>query len=343
MSRRTQRVVCGMIIVLCCVSVIGCTSDADSEAVEYPRDFIDRYRPATFRQMKFGVYVEYASYLYVRKYTTEQIVREIQFYDNLGVDIFRLDIRYDHWVAGDRESIAKIERAVAEVRRLGKQLWISIYGIEAWNGPTRNDYGSASWEDWKNMAREETRLVIENFDPDYLAILPEAPSLMQNQVETEIETGEWVAFAEELASQVKSMSPNTIVVALTALQIEEPRIENRTYFREIMRRHNDIDVVGVDPYSIYELETFTKTYALPDTNSAKELWIGETWDNWNIEYRGELSDLYIKAAVYYAQSVGMDGVVLFPGGWGLHDSALQPNRAYFSYKAVINEVRNAAD
>ncbi len=332
-----------MVIVLCCVSILGCTNDADSEAVEYTRDFIDRYRPATFRPMKFGVYVEYASYLYVRNFTKEQIVREIELYNNLGVDIFRLDIRYDHWLTGDRESIAKIERAVKEVRWLGKELWISIYGVEAWNGPTRNDFGAASWEEWKKMTREEMRMVIANYAPDYLAILPEAPSLMQNQVKTEIETGEWVTFAEELASEVTTLSPNTIVVTLTALQIDEPRIENRAYFREIMMGKNDIDVVGVDPYSLYELETFTAIHALPDTNSLKELWIGETWDNWKIEYRGELSDLYIKAAVYYAQSVGMDGFVLFPGGWGLHDSELKPNGAYFSYRAVIDEVRSAAD
>ena len=176
MTRCILRVVAGITLMLLCASAIGCkNNDADSESVNYTRDFIERYRPATFRPMKFGVYVEYASYLYIRNYTTEQILQEIDLYNQLGVDIFRFDVRYDHWLNGDQESIAKIEQAVNEVRSRGKLLWLSIYGVEAWNGAALDDYGSASWEDWKDMVREETRLVITTYHPDYLTILPEAP------------------------------------------------------------------------------------------------------------------------------------------------------------------------
>lgn len=291
-----------------------------------------------FSPMLFGVYADYPSYLYIRNHSIKEIRGEIKLYQQLGVDIIRIDVRYDHWLKNDAESIGKLEAAIEEVRKGKQKLWLSAYGVEEWNGKRLEDYGSASWEDWKKMYRQQVSMMATHYKPDYLMILPEAPSLMQNQISEEIETNSWVSFAEEIASSVRKLLPDSKIVAVTALQIEDPRISNREYFRQLMQNDNDIDIVGVNPYSTYELKTYTNKYALPYLNPAKELWITEFWDNWKIEYRDGDSATAIKEAIYYAQDKGIVGFIPFPGGWGFHDDNLDTTDAFDAYKDMIERV-----
>lgn len=308
------------------------------EGREY-RNFIEEYRPKEFHPMLFGIYVDYPSYLYIKDHSINEILGEIELYDELDTDIMRIDVRYDHWLKNDIENINKLERAIEEVKKRNKKLWLSVYGVEEWSGVRLEDYGLASWEEWKKMYKKQINLITTNYNPDYLMIMPEAPSLMQNQIKEEIKTEEWVVFTEEMASLIKEISPNTKIIIVTALQIDDPRISNRDYFKQLMQRDNDIDIMGVDPYSLYELEYYTNEYALPYRNPTKELWITETWDNWKIEYRKVYSKMHVKAGIYYAQNKDMTGFVLFPGGWGLHNEEFNKNDAFDAYKEIIKEVR----
>ena len=108
-----------------------------------------------------------------------------------------------------------------------------------------------------------------------------------------------------------------------------------------MQNDNEIDIVGVNPYSVYELETFTDKYALPYWNPDKELWVTEFWDNWKIEDRENEPALAIEDAIRYAQDRNLSGFVPFPGGWGFHDDDFEPTDAFDAYKNMIEKIKES--
>jgi|GEM_PF-6105161 len=295
---------------------------------------IEEYRPAEFHPMTFGMYVDSASYLYIREHSGDYILREIELYDELPVDLFRIDCRYDLFLENDTENIDKLDQAVAGIRGTDKKLMLGVYGVQSWfNEPKQ-------WDNWRDMYRQQVDILMERYQPEYMYVLPEAPTCLGGQISEvgNITTEEWVEFTEEIAKRIKTSNPGTIVVVGCCLHAPE----NPSFFTQLIGRDNDIDAMGNDPYSVDEMINTDKYleywHTSPDN---KEMWITETWSNGNIRYeRLGRSANYIRFAVYYAQKKGLNGFVLFGGIWSIHrDKEFKKLDTFYAYKEVIEEVR----
>ncbi len=293
---------------------------------------IEEYRPAQFHPMTFGMYVDSASYLYIREHSSDYILREIELYDELSVDLFRIDCRHDMFLENDTESINKLDQAIAKIRTTDKKLMLGIYGVEKWfREPEDGDT-------WKEMYRQQTDTLMKRYHPEYAYILPEAPGALAPQITNNISTEAWVEFAEEIAKRIKADYPDTIIVVGCCLH----HPPNQPFFTQLMSQVNDIDIMGNDPYSVDEMIN-TDNYldywhTSPDN---KEMWITETWSNGNIRYeRMGRSAHYIRFAVYYAQKKGFDGFILFGGRWSMHKGdKFKKLDTFYAYKEVIEEIR----
>lgn len=297
---------------------------------EYEKQ-IEENRPTEYHPMTFGMYVDAASYLYIREHTEEYIIEEIELYDELPVDLLRIDCRHDLYLENDTENIKKLEKAIKKIRETDKKLMLGAYGVEKWFQEPRN------WDEWKNMYRNQVDTLMEEYQPEYMYILPETPTALGRQIKENITDKEWINFIEETATRIKDKKPDTKIVVGFALH--HPK--NPPIYEQLIERDNNIDAVGNNPYSIEEMEN-TANYLEDIRKSNKEMWITETWSNGNIEYEKTRSAKHIKYAVYYAQKNKLDGFILFGGSWSMHkDKRFEKLDTYNAYKNVIEEIHKA--
>lgn len=318
--------------------------------------FIERWKPTKYYPMTFGVQIP-PSYRFTRYLTTQEIIDNVRIVDEVGADLVRFDIVYDFWLHSETENIKKIDSAVEEARKRNLKVYLGIYGVEEWGGRP------VSWETWKNMyigtdgTPGMVKTIMTRYQPDYVELLPEGPYLCQNQVNEDVPMIEWVKLAAESTELVKQISPSTIVVINTVPQ--HPGYENKPLLKDLMdpsellsntphlaaeekekikKGIKKIDVIGIDPYSLKELK-YDYEYAEKYWNKDKELWIAETWSSGKGVYIDNLDDKYIKGSIYYAQSNGMTGYILFFGR-NLHTKDFGKTPAFYTYNDVIEEVRN---
>ncbi len=299
------------------------------------KELIEEYKPAQFHPMTFGMYVDSASYLYIREHSIDYVLREIELYDELSVDFFRIDCRHDLFLENDTENVNKLDQAIAKIRTTDKKLMLGIFGVQSWfNEPQQ-------WNNWKDMYRRQVDILMNRYHPEYVYLLPETPSCMGGQI-SEVDTitiEEWVEFTEEIAKGIKADYPKTIIVVGFALH--HPK--NPPVFTQLISRDNDIDIIGNNPYSVDEA-TNTDNYLnyWRDNPDNKKMWITETWSNGNIRHeRMGRSAHYIKFAVYYAQKRGLDGFILFGGSWSIHKGdKFKKLDTFYAYKNVIEEIKS---
>lgn len=325
--------------------------------------FIQKYKPKEYYPMKFSVFADSASYYHnPRSLPLEYIINEIDLLSETGVDMIRIDLVYDFWMDQDNDksngiqkddkTISKIDRAVQEIRNRGKKVYLALYGVENWmqGGSTKDTIGKGKvdFDTWKKMylgTEGEPGMVetiVSRYNPDYVNLVGEGTWWMQSQINEIRSASDWGKVALKAAKKVKEISPDTFVVVDTIPSTEiiyDPKnnkIDHLNFFK-ILMAGNNIDAVGIDSFDIYALESINDM--LPERNKSKELWIGQTWDSVRGEYKDSLADKYIIASVYYAQSNKMNGYNLFFGK-NLHTKDFEKTPAFYTYKQVIEEVRN---
>lgn len=287
--------------------------------------FINKYKPKEYRPMKFSVTANTASYWGPAWNPTEEIVEEIDLLSELPVDSIRFDLMFDVW----QQNEDVVDVIVKEIRSGGKDVWINFCGGETWR---ENPY---SWYDFKKVYLENLERAVRKYQPEYVGVANEGPDFLATMVKEEVPEEEWVSFAEECTEVVKSIKPDCFVLVNTI-----PHPEGDKFFELLMNRDNRIDAIGIDPYSLTELEE-RGGYALAHwSNKDKELWITETWCTWDGSYPSHLCDKYIVASVYYAQTKGFNGYNLFDAH-NLHTQNFRIIRgsnktpAFYVYKKLI--------
>jgi hypothetical protein len=293
-------------------------------------EFIENYKPKEYHPMKFSVTAITASYWGPAWNPTEEIFEEIDLLSELPVDGIKFYLMFDVW----QQEEDVVDVIVKEIRDNGKDVWINFPGGETWR---ENPY---SWSDFKKVYLENLERAVRKYQPEYVGVANEGPGFLAAMVKVEVSEEDWVSFAEECAEVVKSIKPDCFVLVNTV-----PYPEGDKFFELLMNHDNGIDAIGIDPYSLKELEDRGE-YALAHwTNEDKELWITETWCTWDGSYPDHLCDKYIVASTYYAQTKGFNGFNIFYGQ-NLHTRNFRiikesdKTPAFYAYKEVIEEVRD---
>jgi len=296
-------------------------------------EFIEKYKPKEYFPMKFSVTAIAASYWGPAWNPTEEIVKEIDLISELPVDSIRFDLMFDVW----QQNEDVVDTIIKEIRDNGKKIWINFCGGETWR---ENPY---SWNDFKRIYLENLEHVVREYKPEYVGVANEGPGFLAEMVKERVSEEEWVRFAEECAKKVKSIKPDCFVFVNTI-----PYSDGDRFFDLLMDHDNEIDVIGIDPYDLKELEERGE-YALAHwSNKDKELWITETWCTWDGSYPTHLCDKYIVASLYYAQTKGFNGFNIFYGQ-NLHTQNFkiikESNKtpAFYTYEELIEEVRGKTE
>lgn len=292
--------------------------------------FINKYKPETYHPMKFGVIADSVT-----------DCDEINLLSETGVEFIILYLMYDPWMDQDTETINKIDKAVEQIRRNNKKVCIGLCGVYKWFGPytipslENVGHGKVDFDTWSRTYLEMAETLVKRYDPDYVAISIEAQVVQAGQINEIRPPSDWIEITRVVADKVKEISSDTIVIVPTITRQEPPDLE----FLEGIMDLKNVDIVGLDFYDgLYDTFQSVDTL-LSYRNKEKEFWISETWDDMTGKYMDNLADKYIIASIYYAQNKNLRGYSLYFGR-NLHTKDFEKTPAFYTYKEVIEEVRN---
>ncbi len=308
--------------------------------------------------MVFGATVESASYRYPGHWfgaiDEENAKKEIDAISELGADFIRIDIRNE--TLNYPEEVKKLDNIVAYGRSKNLKIYFGAFGMETWMASWLDMFlkapdgggGKASWEDFKRMYSGEVSYLIGRYKPDYIMIIVEARRNIGNQVGSKRTVDEWVAYTKELAAMIKSSSPGTKIVLNEVVRSKDAH-SSADYVEGIMKDNdNNIDIIGIDPYSLDELydEMNTSLKLAKQYNWHGKLWVGET----NVfNYKGDdYQKEYFETAIELAKKNNFEGFVVFytreipkqsdSRGIIRNDFAKKP--AYWLIKEKIREIKS---
>ena len=310
--------------------------------------FIHRYEPEIYHPMKFGILSESASFYSPKATSEEDIIKNIDILSDTGVDTIMIYVIYDYWmdhdgnlsngIQKDNETINKINKAVEQIRKNNKKVSIGLFGVDKWFGPQPTHFqkvghGKVNFETWKRTYLEMAETLVKQYDPDYVAISIEAQVVLAGQINEIRPPSDWIEITRQVADKVKEISNDTLVIVPTITRLEPIDIE----FLEGIMNIKNVDVIGADVYGLSAVNSIDPL--LSNWNKEKEFWIAETWGNFGGKYMDCLDDKYIIASVYYAQSKDLTGYSIFYGRH-MHTKDFKKTPAFYTYKGVIEKVRN---
>ena len=304
--------------------------------------FIATYTPQGYHPMKFGADLISACFWHISKNTLEDIKNEMAIIDEVGCDFVVICVDYDWWIDSEKslsenriaykentEIIQKLDKVVEEVRNRNMSLYLVPMAIDRWYGEP-GELGPAPFDLWKEVYLDEVKKITARYKPDYISIGHEAPTLFSRQVNRHVSASEWVEVVEESVKWVKQNYPNATVITALA-----PTQSNVDFFYALIQKDIDIDVFGINPYSLPQILFFDNSLQY----EGKEFWITETWDNSKGKYLDNLADKYIIASTNYAQSKEFRGYTIFYGNH-LHTKDFNKTPAFYTYKRAIEDVCN---
>jgi hypothetical protein len=301
-------------------------------------EIIQKYAPEEYHQMKFGVYAElasiWASATSQGDIPVDDILKEIDLLSETDVDIIMIYMVYDPWMDQDDKILSEYDRAVEQIRKNNKEVYIGLYGIAKWFGPFMGQKenvgkGKVDFETWSRTYLEMTETVTRRYNPDYIAVIE--PTLVLASQVNEIRSPEdWIELTRVVADKVKEISPDTIVTIHTVPP------DDLELFKGVMNIEN-VDIVGVDVYGLRGVQSIDTL--LPYWNKEKKFWVTEAWDGYLGKYMDRSADKYIIASVYYAQSNNMTGCNLYYGR-NLRTKDFEKTPAFYTYKNIIGDIHN---
>lgn len=310
--------------------------------------FIHTYKPENYHSMEFSILSESASFYSPKATSEEDIIKNIDILSDTGVDTIMIYVIYDYWmdhdgnlsngIQKDNETINKINKAVEQIRKNNKKVSIGLFGVDKWFGPQpthlqKVGHGKVNFETWKRTYLEMAETLVKQYDPDYVAISIEAQVVLAGQINEIRPPSDWIEITRQVADKVKEISDDTIVIVPTITRLEPIDIE----FLEGIMNIKNVDVIGADVYGLSAVDSIDPL--LSYWNKEKEFWIAETWGDFGGKYMDCLDDKYIIASVYYAQSKDLTGYSIFYGRH-MHTKDFKKTPAFYTYKGVIEKVRN---
>ncbi|MCK4819006.1 hypothetical protein KA005_24750, partial [bacterium] len=195
---------------------------------------------------------------YSPKATSEEdIIKNIDILSDTGVDTIMIYVIYDYWmdhdgnlsngIQKDNETINKINKAVEQIRKNNKKVYVGLFGVDKWFGPQpthlqKVGHGKVNFETWKRTYLEMAETLVKQYDPDYIAISIEAQVVLAGQINEIRPPSDWIEITRQVADKVKEISNDTIVIVPTITRLEPIDIE----FLEGIMCIKNVDVIGAD-------------------------------------------------------------------------------------------------
>lgn len=210
----------------------------------------------------------------------ENAKKEIDSISALDMDFVRFNIKQE--TLAQANETAKLNEVVSYARDNGLKIYIGYWGREAWlnssifSANANGGGGKATWEDFKQGYKEDVALIMENYSPDYIMILPQCPFGIGQQIDSERSLEEWLNFSKEVALEIKRVSFSTKVVLEETMLTEESQDKLQAEFVKMLLENNDssLDIISLAVNDASELEKSIDNFS---EIKNKYHWHGDFW------------------------------------------------------------------
>lgn len=189
----------------------------------------------------------------------------------LGADLIRVDL--EGRTLENEEEMKKLDSVRAYARERGLGIELAYYGRR----------GKAEWEGFKTAYQEDAGLLSRRYEPEYFLILPECPSVVGKEIDSERSPSEWLGFMKKAAIAVRKNSADSKIV-LEEIISSDADARGETEFAGEVIRDNDpaIDIISLKTRTVDEMEKGIESL-LRVTD--KHHWHGAVWMS-SVEYPG---------------------------------------------------------
>jgi len=234
--------------------------------------------------------------------------KEMDIAYDMGVGLARFDV--EQKTLASVEEIKKLDEVVSYARFKKMKIYLAYLGRNSWLGAGEGG-GKANWEDFKKGYKTDAVSLMERYRPDFFLILPDCPSGIGRQVDSQRTPDDWLNFAKETGIAIKQVSfPAKVVLEGTILS--DKRQPEDTTFAERALENNDaaINIFSMNAGSATELKEGTETLL---AMKKKYHWEGEIWmGNVEGDSGGDARKQkdFLLYALHSANSNGFSGIVL---------------------------------
>lgn len=234
--------------------------------------------------------------------------KEIDLAYDMGAGLVRFDV--EQKTLASAEEIKKLDEVVSYARFKKMKIYLAYLGRNSWLGAGEGG-GKANWEDFKKGYKTDAVSLMERYRPDFFLILPDCPSGIGRQVDSQRTPDDWLNFAKETGIAIKQVSfPAKVVLEGTILS--DKRQPEDTIFAERALENNDaaINIFSMNAGSATELKEGMETLS---AMKKKYHWEGEIWMG-NVEGDSDgdarKQKDFLLYALHSANSNGFSGIIL---------------------------------
>ncbi|MFA6897421.1 MAG: hypothetical protein WCQ96_04005 [Patescibacteria group bacterium] len=234
--------------------------------------------------------------------------KEIDLAYDMGAGLTRFDV--EQKTLASAEEIKKLDEVVSYARSKKMKIYLAYLGRDSWLG-TGEGGGKANWEDFKKGYETDAVSLMERYKPDFFLILPDCPSGIGRQVDSQRTPEEWLDFAKETGVSIKQVSFPTKVV-LEGMILSDKRKSGDAAFAERALENNDAAI------NIFSMKVGSATALKEGTEALLSMrkkyhWEGEIWmGNVENDSGGDVRKQkdFLLYALHSANSNGFSGVIL---------------------------------
>lgn len=309
------------------------------------------WKSGEYKPMKFNGHLLFASEEMIDITNSEVDAQFLELMKELDTDTISLFIYPDMF----EKNKARYENMINKIRAAKKKLYIA-YMV----GGGSKFVKFSNFEEYRKTELDFTKMFIENYHPDYYVVIDE-PTTMERRTGLNVSDEGWGVLVLETVNLIKSIDPERTTVATGHSQ--------ELGFLKALTAIKNLDMIGLNIWGIDQIDETTKIGKnIKDTviyakTKGKGVVFEQTWVLLHdapeakklsvLAVMKEPDAKYIKVLTYYANQNNVDIYSPFYIGKFVEfnvdpvkfKSALdsgQRTPAFYSYKSVIDEVRNNA-
>jgi hypothetical protein len=280
-----------------------------------------QWAPSSIYKMDFGAPVMSIGYanVYSTTSTPEVVDSDISMLEQTGMQMVRIDLGYDAWLANDAGTIQSFGNYIQMINASGKLLVIADAAAERYRSYP------LSWTNYQIQWVERVKELASLYHPYAYIVVKEPgwyyPEISDSSTNSAVyDANSWGNLTSALATAVKSVSPNTKVgVSVAAFDLYndsayQGRVSFNVQFLQHVEKIPNVDFIAFD---IYDIAGFlgTQHFLSQYGNGGKGVWIAEAWSGDQINLsdatRAPLDVLWIQVLYYFALMIHAEAVLPF--------------------------------